>query len=71
MGNQKGMGGKEAIQKLMAIDPKVKGIVFSSYSEDPKITGYEQHGFSGVVAKPYSLEELGEKLSRMLLAKPK
>jgi CheY-like chemotaxis protein len=62
-----GMGGKEAIQKLMAIDPKVKGIVSSGYSEDPGITGYKRHGFSGVVTKPYTLEELGEKLSQVLL----
>ena len=66
-----GMGGKEAIQKLIAIDPDGKGIVSSGYSEDPGITGYEEHGFKGVVAKPYSLEELGEKLSRVLLGKPK
>jgi nitrogen-specific signal transduction histidine kinase/CheY-like chemotaxis protein len=62
-----GMGGKETIQKLKAIDPDVKGIVSSGYSEDPGITGYEQHGFRGVVAKPYTLEELGEKLSQVLL----
>jgi len=65
-----GMGGKETIQKLMAIDPDVKGIVSSGYSEDPGITGYEEHGFSGVVAKPYSLEELGEKLSQVLRGEP-
>jgi CheY-like chemotaxis protein len=61
-----GMGGKETIQKLLAIDPRVKGIISSGYSEDPGITGYEQYGFRGVVAKPYTLEELGEKLSRVL-----
>jgi hypothetical protein len=54
----------------MAIDPGVKGIVSSGYSEDPGITGYDQHGFKGVVAKPYTLEELGEKLSQVLLGKP-
>ncbi len=61
-----GMGGKEAIQELMAIDPGVKGIVSSGYSDDPGMTDYKQHGFSGVVAKPYTLEELGEKLSQVL-----
>jgi CheY-like chemotaxis protein len=61
-----GMGGKEAIQELMAIDPGVKGIVSSGYSDDPGMTDYKEHGFSGVVAKPYTLEELGEKLSQVL-----
>ena len=61
-----GMGGKEAIQKLIDIDPDIKGIVSSGYSDDPGMMDYQQYGFSGVVAKPYTLEELGEKLSRVL-----
>ncbi|CAB1068222.1 Sensory box histidine kinase/response regulator [Olavius algarvensis Delta 1 endosymbiont] len=61
-----GMGGKEAIQELMTLDPGVKGIVSSGYSEDPGLTDFEKHGFRGVVAKPYTLEELGEKLSGVL-----
>jgi CheY-like chemotaxis protein len=61
-----GMGGKEAIQQLIGIDPDVKGIVSSGYSDDPGMTNYTKYGFSGVVAKPYTLEELGEKLNRVL-----
>jgi PAS domain S-box-containing protein len=61
-----GMGGKETIQQLMGIDPDVKGIVSSGYSDDPGMTNYKEYGFSGVVAKPYTLEELGEKLNRVL-----
>ena len=61
-----GMGGKEAIQQLIDIDPDVKGIVSSGYSDDPGMTNYKKYGFSGVVAKPYTLEELGEKLSQVL-----
>jgi CheY-like chemotaxis protein len=61
-----GMGGKEAIRELIEIDPDVKGIVSSGYSDDPGMTDFKQHGFSGAVAKPYSLEELGGKLSQAL-----
>ena len=61
-----GMGGKETIQQLMGIDPDVKGIVSSGYSDDPGMTNYKKFGFSGVVAKPYTLEELGDKLNRVL-----
>ena len=61
-----GMGGKEAMQELINMDPDVKGIVSSGYSDDPGMTDYKQYGFSGVVAKPYTLEELGGKLSQVL-----
>ena len=61
-----GMGGKETIQQLIKIDPEVKGIVSSGYSDDPGMTDYKKYGFSGVVAKPYALEELGEKLNQVL-----
>ena len=64
-----GMGGKEAIKKLKAIDPNVKGIVSSGYSDDPGMIAFKEYGFCGVVAKPYSLEELGEKLSGALLGR--
>ena len=30
-----GMGGKEAMEKLLKIDPQVKAIVSSGYSDDP------------------------------------
>jgi len=61
-----GMGGKEAMQELIGMDPDVKGIVSSGYSDDPGMTDYKQYGFSGVVAKPYTVEELSEKLSQVL-----
>jgi CheY-like chemotaxis protein len=56
----------DAVIQLIGIDPDVKGIVSSGYSDDPGMTNYTKYGFSGVVAKPYTLEELGEKLNRVL-----
>ncbi len=53
-----GMGGKEAIRKLMEIDPHVTGIVSSGYSDDSVMTNFEKYGFKGVVAKPYSVHEV-------------
>ena len=65
-----GMGGKEAIKQLRAIDPTVRGIVSSGYPEDPGMTGFKEYGFCGAVAKPYTLEELGSKLGRVLSGEP-
>ena len=53
-----GMGGEVAIQKLLKIDPAVKAIVSSGYIDDPAIAKFREYGFSGVVAKPYTIEEL-------------
>jgi nitrogen-specific signal transduction histidine kinase/ActR/RegA family two-component response regulator len=61
-----GMGGKKAIQELIKIDPDVIGVVSSGYSNNPVITGFEKYGFSGVVAKPYTMGELGEKLNQVI-----
>ncbi len=61
-----GMGGKEAIRHLLEIDPGARVIVSSGYNNDPIMFDYETHGFVGVVAKPYRLEELDAELRRVL-----
>ncbi len=61
-----GMGGKEAIKKLLKIDPSVRAIVSSGYSNDPIMADFKSHGFRGVVAKPYEVRELVETLNRVL-----
>lgn len=61
-----GMGGKEAVEKLIEIDPEVKAIVSSGYSTDPIMADFRKYGFSDVVAKPYKLNELGEALHKVI-----
>jgi len=58
-----GMGGKDAIKRLQEIDPAVKAVVSSGYSNDPVMADFRSYGFSGIVAKPYKIEELGRVLS--------
>lgn len=53
-----GMGGKEAMAELIKIDPNVKGIVSSGYSNDPVMADHRKFGFKGVLAKPYAIKEL-------------
>ncbi len=53
-----GMGGKEAIRKLKEIDPNVKGVVSSGFSNDPVMTEYQKYGFIGALPKPYALKDL-------------
>jgi len=61
-----GMGGKEMLEKLLEMDPKVKVIASSGYATDPGITEYARFGFKGVVAKPYELETLGAALHKVI-----
>ncbi len=55
-----GMGGEKTIQELKKIDPQVKGIVSSGYSESPVLSNPKAYGFVGVVAKPYRRKELND-----------
>ena len=61
-----GMGGKETIKGLLEIDPKVKAIVSSGYSNDPIMAEYKKYGFHGVIIKPYRLTELSQTLQNVL-----
>jgi PAS domain S-box-containing protein len=61
-----GMGGKDAIKKLIDIDPSIKAIVSSGYFNNPIMAAYKQYGFSGVIPKPYEMEDLSELLDKVI-----
>jgi len=61
-----GMGGENTLKKLRGIDPKMKAIVSSGYSEDPVMSDYKKHGFNAIVNKPYQYEELCKVVSKVI-----
>jgi signal transduction histidine kinase/CheY-like chemotaxis protein len=61
-----GMGGKETMERLLKIDPKVNALVASGYSNDPIIANYEEYGFRGRMAKPFSAGELYRAVGKAL-----
>ncbi|MFK5953123.1 MAG: ATP-binding protein [Desulfobacterium sp.] len=61
-----GMGGKEAVQHILKIDPQAKVIVSSGFSTDPVMADYKSYGFSGVVAKPFMVQELSAVLREVI-----
>jgi PAS domain S-box-containing protein len=61
-----GMGGQEAIQALLKINPAVKAIVMSGYANDPVVLEPERYGFRSVLAKPFNSDNLGRTVARVL-----
>ncbi|MBD3392577.1 MAG: PAS domain S-box protein [Chitinivibrionales bacterium] len=61
-----GMGGKDAVQELLKIDPAVKAIVSSGYADDPVLAQFEKHGFKGVAVKPYRIHDLSSVMAGVL-----
>jgi PAS domain S-box-containing protein len=62
-----GMGGEETIQKLAEIDPEVKAVAGSGYSNNPIMADFRKYGFSDAIAKPYEIGELSEVLHRVIM----
>jgi len=61
-----GMGGEETIEELLNLDPDVKAIVSSGYSNSPVLGDYRAYGFQGMIMKPYSIEGLSDVLQKVL-----
>ena len=61
-----GMGGREALKRIMEIDPQVRAVVSSGYSRDPVLTRYWEFGFRGAVPKPYRFSDLKDTLEAVL-----
>ncbi|MDA8166002.1 MAG: ATP-binding protein [Desulfobacteraceae bacterium] len=63
-----GMGGEETMQKLQELDPAVKAIVSSGYSDTPVGRDYRRYGFAASLPKPYNLGQLSQVLHELLPA---
>ena len=61
-----GLGGKETIERLLDIDPDIKAVVSSGYSNDPVMADYRDYGFSAVLVKPYRFQQLSSVLRDLL-----
>ncbi|MEO0479956.1 MAG: ATP-binding protein [Planctomycetota bacterium] len=55
-----GLGGLEALRRLRALDPDLRSIVVSGYSDTPVLAHPKSHGFDAALRKPFGLAELRE-----------
>lgn len=60
------IGGIETFRMLKEINPKVKVIVSSGYSNDPAMADYKNFGFSGSLQKPYRAFQIGQIVKKVL-----
>lgn len=63
-----GMGGGEAIKKLLEIDPEAVAIVSSGYANNPIMAKYQEYGFKAMVSKPFHFDEMQNVLEKTLRA---
>lgn len=53
-----GMGAEETMAKLIEINPNIKAVVTSGYSNSPVIRNFKNYGFKAAIQKPYNLQVL-------------
>lgn len=57
-----GPDGVKILREILNIDPEVCAILSSGYPDDPQIINHKEHGFKGVLLKPYRIEDLNSAL---------
>jgi len=60
-----GLGGRETLRKLLEIDPEVRAVVSSGYSDTSAASEYRDLGFRGLLNKPYTIKDLKECLNNL------
>jgi two-component system, cell cycle sensor histidine kinase and response regulator CckA len=53
-----GLGGRDTMTELNKINPRIKVIVSSGYSNDDVLANYKDYGFSNIIVKPYCVDDL-------------
>lgn len=66
-----GVGGREVVKKLKALDPHVRAVASTGYSNDPILSQPQAYGFQAGIAKPYRMEDLEKVVRRVWSARAK
>jgi two-component system cell cycle sensor histidine kinase/response regulator CckA len=63
------MGGLKTLKELRKINPEVKAVVSSGYSDDPVMSDHVKFGFDAIIKKPYEYTELAEVVKNLIKKK--
>ena len=61
-----GMGGREASEAILAMDPHARILISSGYGNDPLMTDFAAFGLKGIIPKPFRVPELQEIVDRQV-----
>lgn len=62
-----GMSGSDCAKEILKIDSSAIIFVSSGYSDDPVMANFNGFGFRGVIQKPYTIEEMKNVISNLLV----
>jgi PAS domain S-box-containing protein len=62
----RGMGGEATMRELRLLDPTVRAVVSSGYSESAAMTRHGELGFAAVLPKPFDITQLLDVVGRLL-----
>ena len=60
-----GRGGREVIREIRSLDPDIRAVLMSGYSDEPPTDVLQAQGFALFLAKPFSVDNLRDMLSRL------
>jgi len=61
-----GIGGYKCLQELLKINPEIKVIMASGYTDTDKVKEVLEHGAAGFIGKPYRLADMLDNLRKLL-----
>jgi PAS domain S-box-containing protein len=61
-----GMGGEEAFMKMKEINPRIRALLSTGYSQDGRVGEILNKGVKGFIQKPYDFNQLLAKLRKIL-----
>ena len=61
-----GMGGQETVARLRGEFPGIKALLTTGYVDDVLMETYRDHGFLGIIPKPFRLDKLVQAVGRVL-----
>lgn len=64
------MGGEEAFREMRRVNPNVRVLLSSGYSQEEALTGFNGKGLAGFIQKPYRVDEFLAKLRAILEESP-